>query len=242
MTVLRREDVQSRVASWDGCPYRIASSPILAIVPLIIRRLRGPSPSRVIVRSIPLHRRVLPLLRRYRRWLQCRPQEAGQLARDRHRDLRRWLVFCRQFAEAPTQSLLRLIRNRNHAARLAFASPREGDADARPVLIVPGGFHQQPTHQRVAGSRDAAAPVLLPAGVLARHQPEVRHQRRRRGESSKVMQLGEDQHRGQCIDAAETAQPPDRLPIRLALGNFREPGIQLQQARFGVIDRQLRPA
>ena len=42
MTVLRREDVQSRVASWDGSPYRIARSPILTIVPLIIRRLRGP--------------------------------------------------------------------------------------------------------------------------------------------------------------------------------------------------------
>jgi hypothetical protein len=49
MTVLRREDVQSRVASWDGSPYRTASSPILAIVPLIIRRLRGPSLTRVMV-------------------------------------------------------------------------------------------------------------------------------------------------------------------------------------------------
>ena len=49
MTVLRREDVQSRVASWDGSPCRIASSPILAIVPLIIRRLRGPSQTRLMV-------------------------------------------------------------------------------------------------------------------------------------------------------------------------------------------------
>ena len=51
MTVLRREDVQSRVASWDGCPYRMLSPPILAIVPLIIRRLRGPSPNRIITPS-----------------------------------------------------------------------------------------------------------------------------------------------------------------------------------------------
>ena len=51
MTVLRREDVQSSVASWDRRPYRIASSPILAIVPLIIRRLRGPSPNRIITPS-----------------------------------------------------------------------------------------------------------------------------------------------------------------------------------------------
>src|SRR5687768_11381779 len=42
MTVLRREDVQSKVASWDECPYRTVSSPILTIVPLIVRRLRGP--------------------------------------------------------------------------------------------------------------------------------------------------------------------------------------------------------
>jgi hypothetical protein len=44
MTVLRRE-VQSKVASWDKCPYRTISSPTLAIVPLIIRRLRSPSPA-----------------------------------------------------------------------------------------------------------------------------------------------------------------------------------------------------
>jgi hypothetical protein len=51
MTVLRREDVQSRVASWDTCPYRIVPSPVLAIVPLIIRRLRGPAPNRLITLS-----------------------------------------------------------------------------------------------------------------------------------------------------------------------------------------------
>jgi hypothetical protein len=47
MTVLRREDVQSNVASWDGRPYRMIRSPILTIVPLIVRRLRGPSPDRL---------------------------------------------------------------------------------------------------------------------------------------------------------------------------------------------------
>src|SRR5918995_1328175 len=161
MTVLRREGVQSRVASWDECPYRIASSPILAIVPLIIRRLRGPSPSRVIVCSLPRHRRLLPLLRRYRRWLQCRPHEAGQLARDRHGDFRRRLVFGRQFAEASTQSLLCLVRNRNDARWLSFAPARERHPDARPVLVMPRDFHEQAANQRVAGAGDAAAPVLL---------------------------------------------------------------------------------
>jgi hypothetical protein len=54
MTVLRREDVQSKVASWDDCPYRMVRSPILTIVPLILRRLRGPSLSRVMVSCIYL--------------------------------------------------------------------------------------------------------------------------------------------------------------------------------------------
>ena len=93
MTVLRREDVQSRVASWDGSPYRIASSPILAIVPLIIRRLRGPSPNRVIAPSPIRLVAACRYVRRYRRRLERRPQEARQLARDRDGDLRRRLVF-----------------------------------------------------------------------------------------------------------------------------------------------------
>ena len=52
------------------------------------------------------------------------------------------------------------------------------------------------------------------------------------------MQLREDQHRRQRIDAAETAQPPDRLPIRLGLRDLRQPGIQLHEPGVGVIDRQ----
>lgn len=96
MTVLRREAVQSRVASWDGRPYRIASSPILAIVPLIIRRLRGPSLTRVMVSftgSRVFLRTHARLLRRHGPRLECGPEEAGQVARDRHGDLRRGLVL-----------------------------------------------------------------------------------------------------------------------------------------------------
>ena len=60
MTVLRREDVQSKVASWDGCPYRMFRSPILTIVPLIIRRLRGPLQTRLPVSFTPLLARRAP--------------------------------------------------------------------------------------------------------------------------------------------------------------------------------------
>jgi hypothetical protein len=87
MTVLRREDVQSRVASWDGCPYRIVRSPILTIVPLIIRRLRGPSLSRVITCSHFVPVPIVSLTHRHRCRLERGPEEAGQLARNGHRDL-----------------------------------------------------------------------------------------------------------------------------------------------------------
>ena len=140
MTVLRREDVQSKVASWDGCPYRIVRSPILAFVPLIIRRLRRPFTGvRIDVRpwrtSLPrIHR--ARLFRRHRR-LECGPQETRELACDRYDDLGRWLVLVGQASESTTQALLCLIRNRHHPAWLSFPSFRQGDADAWAMLIMP---------------------------------------------------------------------------------------------------------
>src|SRR5438067_1827082 len=194
MTVLRREDVQSRVASWDGRPYRIASSPILTIVPLIIRRLRGPSPNRVMVRSPTALRARRSLTRRHRCRLECGPQKARQLARNGNGDLRRGLMVFRQASESPTQSLLRFVGNRDHTAWLAFAASRERRPDAWPMLIVPRGFDQQPTDQRVARSRDAPAALLVAARILARHEADVRHPRTKRLQSPKVMQLGKYQN------------------------------------------------
>src|SRR3984893_17456115 len=150
MTVLRREDVQSRVASWDGRPYRIASSSILTIVPLIIRRLRGPSPSRVMVCfHSPVRHRACSLVRPCRYWLERCPQEARQFACDGHRNLGRWLMTFCHGSESAAESLLCLIRDGNHTTRLPLASPRQGRPDARSVLIVPGRFNQQPTDQRI---------------------------------------------------------------------------------------------
>ena len=64
MTVLRREDVQSNLASWDDSPYRMHNPPILAIVPLIIRRLRGPSLTNRFSFLCPVVRQLLTRLRR----------------------------------------------------------------------------------------------------------------------------------------------------------------------------------
>jgi hypothetical protein len=105
------------------------------------------------------------LLRRHGNRLERGPEEAGQFARDRHGDRRRGLVLLHQATEAATQSLLRLVRDRNDSAWLSFASPRQGDTDAGAMLIVPRRFYQQSADQRVPGPRDTTAPMCLPAGV-----------------------------------------------------------------------------
>jgi hypothetical protein len=74
-------------------------------VPLIIRRLRGPTPARVIFTHPS---RSVPFVHDRRLGLQGGPQKTRQLARDRHGDLRRRPVFGRQLAKAATQPLLRL--------------------------------------------------------------------------------------------------------------------------------------
>src|SRR6478735_11025834 len=109
MTVLRREDVQSRGASWDSRPCRITSSPILTIVPLIIRRLRGPSLTRVVDAPLLADSRRLTRRSWCRGRLERRPHESRQLARNRDGDLGCGLVLLRQASEPTTQPLLRLV-------------------------------------------------------------------------------------------------------------------------------------
>src|SRR5438552_3989657 len=141
MTVLRREDVQSADASWNRRSYRMGATPILTIVPLIIRRLRGPAWPRhlgAFVRSPS----SAPLVRDHEGRLQRRPQEPHQFARDRDHDRGARLIHHGEVQEASTQPLLSLIRNLNDAPRLPFASTCEGDAHARPVLVMPRRINQ----------------------------------------------------------------------------------------------------
>src|SRR5260370_35537775 len=137
MTVLRREDVHSKVASWDSRPYRIIRSPILAIVPLIIRRLRSPftEPHPPAIRS-----RIRTRARARKRlspWCCDRvergPQEARQFARNGDRDSGRGLVLVRQPREPRRQSLLRFVGNRGHTSCVSLACASEPPPCARPL-------------------------------------------------------------------------------------------------------------
>jgi hypothetical protein len=161
--------------------------------------------------------RTVRLSRCGRRWLQGCPQKPRQLARDGDGDLGRGLVVFGQASESTTQTLLRPVRDGDHMPGLSLPSARQRLADARSVLIVPGGFHEEPADQRVAGAGDAAPSLMFAALVFARHQAQIRHQRPRRGEPSKIVQFGQDQHRRQRVDPAEAPQPTDRHAIGISL-------------------------
>ena len=59
------------------------------------------------------------------------------------------------------------------------------------------------------------APRACPAGVLGRHEPDKRHQSRRRREASWVAKFGGNRQRGQIVDATKTSQPLDARLQRL---------------------------
>jgi hypothetical protein len=49
------------------------------------------------------------------------------------------------------------------------------------------------------------------------------------------MQLRQDQHGRQRVDAPEAAQPLDRLTIRVRLREVRQPRVELDQSRLQMI-------
>ena len=90
---------------------------------------------------------------------------AGPLSRARGSSVAfatRSITDRRQGAKAATQALLRLVGHRDRPARLAVAATGQGVANARRVLIMPGRFHQDAPHQRVAGARDGPRRCFSP--------------------------------------------------------------------------------
>ena len=80
--------------------------------------------------------------------------------------------------------------------------------------------------------------MFLAAGVLAGHESEIGHQRARRLEPTKVVQLRQDQDGRQGVDAPEAAQPRDRLSVRIRLRDLRQAGVEFDEPRLDLIDGQ----
>ena len=106
------------------------------------------------------------------------------------------------------------------------------------MLIVPRGFDQDPPDERIAGLRDAASSRVFATGVLTGDEAQIGHQGASARKPPEVMELGDNDHRGQGVDPAKTAQPGDRLTIRLGLRDGLEGGIQFRQTRLELLNRQ----
>ncbi len=202
MTVLRREVGQAGVAN-PGAEIPVASvfPPVLQIVPVSIRRLRG---------SVGSCRRLSqcsgPVCALGGRGclfsLQYGPNEAEQFARHRDGHLRS-LFMEREPAESPAQPLLRFVRDRDHRGRLPRASPLEGQADTGTMLVVPRRLDHEPADQGIAGAGNPSPRDLVAARMLARHEADVGHQRAGCGKPSEVVQFREQRDGGQRVNAAE---------------------------------------
>ena len=80
---------------------------------------------------------------------------------------------------------------------------------------MPGRFDQQPTHMGIAGLGDRPLHAGVARGVLTGHQADVGADRGP-GEPGPVTDLDRQRQTGQCRDAAQTAQPVDRVGRRTA--------------------------
>ena len=69
-------------------------------------------------------------------------------------------------------------------------------------------------------------------------QAEIRHQRAGIGKPSEIVQLRQNEHRRQDIDAAEASQPRDPLAIRFRLRRVRQLCIEVHEPTFDLLDRQ----
>ena len=90
----------------------------------------------------------------------------------------------------------------------------------------------------VARLGDPATSAMFAAAVLAGHQPEVGHQRGRRGEAPHVVQLRGQAQRRDRVDAAEAPQMGHRRLVRLLSSGLGQSFVQGRDPRLLLLDRQ----
>ena len=205
MTVLRREDMQSFIASEDASPCRIAFPPILAIVPTISSAVFAVHQGQQVQRAVTTGSGVALVAGSGTRCsaAQRNPASSRAIATA---TFRARPCSAANFAKPQHQPLLRFVRNRNDAPWLALAPPHQGHADARAMLIVPRRFDQQPADQRVPSPRDAATSMLFRLGTRRVRAGEYRHQRRgRRKTVRKSCNSARINMAVNVVDATETA-------------------------------------
>jgi hypothetical protein len=134
-----------------------------------------------------------------------RPDETGELSRDRSHD-DRWLFASGDHgAIAGAEPGLCLPRDVADVLRQADQDLSLLLRDACGILIAPCCFDQHPSGFAVAGLGDAAAADRPTAGVLGRDETEIAHQQTRRLEAAEIAGGGDEGGRGDEVDAAQSS-------------------------------------
>jgi hypothetical protein len=121
---------------------------------------------------------------------------------------------------------------------LAVTPLDERAADAGAMPIVPRGLDEDPAGMGLAGLRDGAASFRLSGGVLARHEAEIGHEFAGALEPLEVHDLRQEDHGRERVEAAEAAEPADRLPVGGRLGQARDGLVQFGLVGPGLLERE----
>lgn len=123
------------------------------------------------------------------------------------------VLFLIESPELFVEPVLGLKRDGDDVGRLTLATSVQDEIGARAVAIVPGGFHQKSSGVGVAGFGDGTPAISLSGRTLGGNEAEVGHERSRGAEASHVVDLGEQRHGGEGLDAAQTAESLDATAI-----------------------------
>ena len=107
---------------------------------------------------------------------------------------------------SPTQSFLRLPRRVANRAGQTLLSQQKLSADPGREPVAPRGLDQHATCRAVPGLGDPALTPRAPAGVLGRHQAEIRHKLAWIGEARDIADLGDQRCRSHPCHAAQRPQ------------------------------------
>jgi hypothetical protein len=113
----------------------------------------------------------------------------------------------------------------------------ERGALAGRAAVVAGRLDEEPACVAGAGLGDRALPSLLAGAVFGGDEPEVVHQLRGALEAGEVADLGAQSDRGERVDAAQAAQPRDRLGPRRERDELAEQPLDRVAARDQRVDR-----
>ena len=147
-------------------------------------------------------------------FLKYRPDKSRQFTRNRHCHFTRHLAAMRKMSIAFSKPLSGSISNIDHPLRLIFSSFSQGFADVAGMPIVPGNFHQNPSHPFIASPGDGASSLLFTTGELRTGKAQIAHQFTRRRKTSKIKYFRNDRNSTERINSMETTQKTNNFLVR----------------------------